>query len=68
MSDWMPAIFFGVYCSVGFVTILPAAEETVHPEKRIPAALIIGPIITGTAILPAVSRLSPSGPDISFWP
>ena len=31
-----------------FVTILPAAEETVEPEKRIPAAMLVGTLITGT--------------------
>jgi len=46
-NDWMTAIFFGVYCYVGFVTILPAAEETINPQRRIPLAMIIGTLVTG---------------------
>lgn len=79
MSDWMTAIFFGVYCYVGFVTILPAAEETIKPEKRIPAAMLVGTLITGflyiTGGLAIVSlrpenqllALAPQGPFASVW-
>jgi amino acid transporter len=78
-SDWMTAVFFGVYCYVGFVTVLPAAEETTHPEKKIPQALIIGPVITGVLyIIGGVSilalrpeyellALEAEGPFASVW-
>lgn len=78
-TDWMTAIFFGVYCYVGFVTILPAAEETIEPEKRIPAAMLVGTLITGTlyitgglaiiALRPEneLLALAPEGPFASVW-
>ncbi|MCP5514416.1 MAG: APC family permease [Spirochaetales bacterium] len=78
-TDWMTAIFFGVYCYVGFVTILPAAEETEEPEKKIPAALVTGTVITGilyiTGGLAIISlrpenellALAPEGPFASVW-
>lgn len=78
-SDWMTAIFFGVYCYVGFVTILPAAEETKNPERRIPAAMLIGTLVTGffyisgglaiTALRPEseLLALAPEGPFASVW-
>ncbi len=79
MSDWMTAIFFGVYCYVGFVTILPAAEETIKPEKRIPAAMLVGTLITGFLYISGglaiislrpeneLLALAPSGPFASVW-
>ena len=79
LSDWMTAIFFGVYCYVGFVTILPAAEETKRPERRIPAAMLIGTLVTGffyisgglaiTALRPEseLLALAPEGPFASVW-
>ncbi len=78
-NDWMTAIFFGVYCYVGFVTILPAAEETINPQRRIPLAMIIGTLVTGffyisgglaiTALRPQneLLALAPEGPFASVW-
>jgi amino acid transporter len=78
-SEWMTAIFFGVYCYVGFCTILPAAEECTHPEKKIPAALLVGPIVTGILYVTggfAIIGLRPAsellalekeGPFASVW-
>jgi len=78
-KGWMTAIFFGVYCYVGFVTILPAAEETKNPQKRIPAAMLIGALVTGffyitgglaiTALRPQAEllALAPEGPFASVW-
>ena len=78
-TEWMTAVFFGVYCYVGFVTILPAAEETIEPEKRIPAAMLVGALITGTlyitgglaiiALRPEneLLALAPEGPFASVW-
>jgi amino acid transporter len=78
-TDWMTAIFFGVYCYVGFVTVLPAAEECTHPERKIPQALIIGPVITGILYITggfAIISLRPEtellfleaeGPFASIW-
>lgn len=78
-KGWMTAIFFGVYCYVGFVTILPAAEETKNPEIRIPKAMIIGTLITGffyiagglaiTSLRPQAEllALAPEGPFASVW-
>ena len=79
LEGWMTAIFFGVYCYVGFVTILPAAEETINPERRIPAAMLIGTLVTGflyiagglaiTALRPYVEllALADEGPFASVW-
>lgn len=78
-NDWMTAIFFGVYCYVGFVTILPAAEETVEPEIRIPKAMLVGTLITGffyitgglaiTTLRPTseLLALADNGPFASVW-
>ena len=79
LTEWMTAIFFGVYCYVGFVTILPAAEETSAPERQIPAAMITGVFITaflyiagGLAIISLrpeneLLSLSRGGPLASVW-
>ncbi len=78
-ADWMTAIFFGVYCYVGFETILPAAEETIEPEKRIPAAMLVGTVITGILYISGglaiiglrpeneLLALAPEGPFASVW-
>ncbi|MDX9802007.1 MAG: APC family permease [Spirochaetia bacterium] len=78
-TDWMTSIFFGVYCYVGFVTILPAAEETEKPEKKIPAALVTGTVITGIIYISGglaiislrpeneLLALAPEGPFASVW-
>jgi len=79
LANWMAAIFFGVYCYVGFVTILPAAEETINPEIRIPKAILLGALITGSLYITGgmavtllrpyqeLLALAPEGPFASPW-